>query len=223
MWCLDCQCPRAAESSGLATWPPVDIDACLIFHQYTGFFCDVMQHSSIMSVSFYPLWSVINVECDFSCGLCGWRVNVKVIHGEARQLTCDLKYVELCTGVNGEEERKRRSDLWYLHLKLKITTDFQACFGHWMNHHFFEFVNHQWWYSTCVYLVFPPTKALIWRSTGMSFGGMMGTQTQPERFWALGWTTWLSPSKIPSANISTALMMVSKGGQHKEFHLYCGN
>lgn len=86
-----------------------------------------MQHSSIMSVSFYPLWSVINAECDFSCGLCGWRVNVKVIHGEARQLTCDLKYVELCTGVNGEEERKRRSDLWYLHLKLKITTDFQAC------------------------------------------------------------------------------------------------
>lgn len=127
MWCLDCQCPRAAESSGLATWPPVDIDACLIFHQYTGFFCDVMQHSSSMSVSFYPLWSVINAECDISCGLCGWRVNVKVIHGEARQLTCDLKYVELCTGVNGEEERKRRSDLWYLHLKLKITTDFQAC------------------------------------------------------------------------------------------------
>lgn len=59
-----------------------------------------------VNVSFYPLRSVIDAECDFSCGFCGWGVNVKVIHREARQLTCDFKYVELCTGVNEEEEEK---------------------------------------------------------------------------------------------------------------------
>lgn len=48
------------------------------------------------------------------------------------------------------------------------------------------------------------------RSTGISFGGTMGTRTQPDRFWALGWTTWLSPSNIPSANMSTARIMVSE-------------
>lgn len=48
------------------------------------------------------------------------------------------------------------------------------------------------------------------RSTGMSLGGTMGTRTQPDRFWALGWTTWLSPSNIPSAKMSTARMMVSR-------------
>lgn len=37
----------------------------------------------------------------------------------------------------------------------------------------------------------------------------MGTLTQPDRWGALGWTTWLSPSKMPSAKISTARMMVS--------------
>ncbi len=38
----------------------------------------------------------------------------------------------------------------------------------------------------------------------------MGTRTQPDRFWALGWTTWLSPSNIPSAKMSTARIMVSR-------------
>ena len=64
-------------------------------------------------------------------------------------------------------------------------------------------------YSHTSYLVFPPTKVLMCRSTGMSFGGTMGTRTQPDRFWALGWTTWLSPSNIPSAKMSTARIMVS--------------
>lgn len=37
----------------------------------------------------------------------------------------------------------------------------------------------------------------------------MGTLTQPDKLGRLGWTTWLSPSKMPSAKISTARMMVS--------------
>lgn len=59
------------------------------------------------------------------------------------------------------------------------------------------------------YLVLPPTKALMCRSTGISFGGTMGTLTQPDRLWALGWTTWLSPSNMPSAKMSTARITVS--------------
>lgn len=61
-----------------------------------------------------------------------------------------------------------------------------------------------------LYLSFPPTKALMCRSTGMSLGGTIGTRMQPDRFWALGWTTWLSPSNIPSAKTSTARMIVSE-------------
>lgn len=38
----------------------------------------------------------------------------------------------------------------------------------------------------------------------------MGTRIQPDRFWALGWTTWLSPSNIPSAKMSTARIIVSR-------------
>lgn len=68
-------------------------------------------------------------------------------------------------------------------------------------------------YSHTSYLVFPPTKALMWRSTGISFGGAMGTRIQPDKFWMLGWTTWLSPSNIPSAKMRTARIMVS--GENK--------
>lgn len=64
--------------------------------------------------------------------------------------------------------------------------------------------------SLAPHLSLPPTKALMCRSTGMSFGGTMGTWTQPDRLWALGWTTWLSPSNIPSVNMSTARIIVSE-------------
>lgn len=37
-----------------------------------------------------------------------------------------------------------------------------------------------------------------------------------ERLWMLGWTTWLSPTKIPSAKINTARMMVS--GKRRQWH-----
>ena len=45
------------------------------------------------------------------------------------------------------------------------------------------------------------------KSTGMSFGGNMGTLIVVAG--SLGCTTWHSPSKMPSANIRTLLIIVS--------------
>lgn len=41
-----------------------------------------------------------------------------------------------------------------------------------------------------------------------------------ERLWMLGWTTWLSPTKIPSAKINTARMMVSGKKRQWQFRSY---
>ena len=47
------------------------------------------------------------------------------------------------------------------------------------------------------------------KSTGTSFGGNIGTRREFARFCTEGCTTWLSPSKTPSANIITVFIMVS--------------
>ena len=45
------------------------------------------------------------------------------------------------------------------------------------------------------------------KSTGMSFGGNIGTLIVVDG--SFGCTTWHSPSKIPSANIRTLFITVS--------------
>ena len=47
----------------------------------------------------------------------------------------------------------------------------------------------------------------MWRSMGTSRRGLRGMERVEET--SLGCTTWLSPSKIPSAKMRTDLMMVS--------------
>lgn len=58
-------------------------------------------------------------------------------------------------------------------------------------------------------LDFWPTKALMWRSTGISLGGNTGTWSDDFKLCCDGWTTWLSPSNTPSANIITVRITVS--------------
>lgn len=134
------------------------------------------------TVTAYPLRSVVDAEGDPSWWRSGRGVGCDVVHGETRQLTCNFKHVELGAGGDKVQRRWGNGDTEH------------ACSP----------------YSKPTHLVFPPTKALMCRSTGISFGGTMGTRTQPDRFWVLGWTTWLSPSNMPSAKMSTARIIVSR-------------
>lgn len=162
----------------------------------------------------YPLWSVVDAEGNSTLGQDNWGVICDFIHGETRQLTRDFKHMKLGAGVGCA----KMTDSNHNYIQLIPSSQWIHIKGHLEIMRLLQILCYSLMVHTVTlhtsYLVFPPTKALMCRSTGISFGGTMGTLTQPERFWALGWITWLSPSKIPSAKMSTARMIVS--GEDKE-------
>lgn len=68
----------------------------------------------------HSLWPVVDGEGNFPSRLGGLRLNIKIIHGEARQLTCDLKDVELTAAGNRRSTIKLQNVFFFYWTELKF-------------------------------------------------------------------------------------------------------